>query len=165
MFDAQYIVNQAGAVITWDETTKQNYATWEADGVTKVDGLGTQMHVACYANESTQRSKERAVEEMYRLMAATGKLVRVSELDMTYIDASGNEVATENMTEAQHKAMADYYTFIVKKYFEIVPENQQYGITHWSPTDNGWRGNTPVGLWDTNYNRKQAYYGFIEGMK
>ena len=31
--------------------------------------------------------------------------------------------------------------------------------------DNGWRGNTPVGLWDTNYNRKQAYYGFIEGMK
>lgn len=168
--DLKLFINDYNLESDWDGNKKLKsmihwVEVWEADGVTKVDGLGTQMHVACYANESTQRSKERAVEEMYRLMAATGKLVRVSELDMTYIDASGNEVATENMTEAQHKAMADYYTFIVKKYFEIVPENQQYGITHWSPTDNGWRGNTPVGLWDTNYNRKQAYYGFIEGLK
>lgn len=34
MYDAKYIVNQAGATPTWDETTKQNYATWEAEGVT-----------------------------------------------------------------------------------------------------------------------------------
>lgn len=168
--DLKLFINDYNLESDWDDNKKLKsmihwVEVWEADGVTKVDGLGTQMHVACYANENTQKSKERAVEEMYRLMAATGKLVRVSELDMTYIDVSGNEVATEDMTEAQHQAMADYYTFIVKKYFEIVPESQQYGITHWSPTDNGWRGNTPVGLWDTNYNRKQAYYGFIEGFK
>lgn len=168
--DLKLFINDYNLESDWDDNKKLKsmihwVEVWEADGVTKVDGLGTQMHVACYANENTQKSKERAVEEMYRLMAATGKLVRVSELDMTYIDVSGNEVATEDMTEAQHQAMADYYTFIVKKYFEIVPESQQYGITHWSPTDNGWRGNTPVGLWDTNYNRKQAYYGFMEGFK
>lgn len=34
MYDAQYVVNQAGATAAWDETTKQNYATWEAGGVT-----------------------------------------------------------------------------------------------------------------------------------
>lgn len=34
MADARAVVEQAGAQITWDETTQQNYATWEANGVT-----------------------------------------------------------------------------------------------------------------------------------
>lgn len=34
MADARAVVEQAGAEITWDETTQQNYATWEANGVT-----------------------------------------------------------------------------------------------------------------------------------
>lgn len=34
MADARAVVDQAGAQITWDEETQQNYATWEADGVT-----------------------------------------------------------------------------------------------------------------------------------
>lgn len=34
MSDARAVVEQAGATITWDDTTKQNYATWEADGST-----------------------------------------------------------------------------------------------------------------------------------
>lgn len=34
MSDARYIVDMAGAEITWDETTKQNYAEWESGGVT-----------------------------------------------------------------------------------------------------------------------------------
>lgn len=34
MYDAKYVVNQAGATAAWDETTKQNFATWESGGVT-----------------------------------------------------------------------------------------------------------------------------------
>ena len=34
MADARAVVEQAGAQITWDEATQQNYATWEANGVT-----------------------------------------------------------------------------------------------------------------------------------
>lgn len=34
MADARAVVEQAGAQITWDEMTQQNYATWEANGVT-----------------------------------------------------------------------------------------------------------------------------------
>ena len=75
---------------------------------------------------------------------------------------------TENMTEAQHKAMAEYYKFIVKKYFEIIPAAQQYGITQWcatdAPSDSGWRGGEPVGLWDSNYSRKHTYAGFADGL-
>lgn len=137
---------------------------WESDGVTKIDGIGTQMHVSCYADTKTQESKQAAVVEMFKLMAETGKLVKVSELDMTYIDAGGNEVPTANMTEEQHKAMSAYYTFIIKKYFELIPAEQQYGITQWSLTDDGWRGKTPVGLWSTEYRRKHVYAGFADGL-
>lgn len=34
MSEAQYVVAQAGAQASWDDNTKQNYATWEAEGST-----------------------------------------------------------------------------------------------------------------------------------
>ena len=34
MAEAQTVVEQAGVTAEWDDKTKQNYATWEADGVT-----------------------------------------------------------------------------------------------------------------------------------
>ncbi len=108
---------------------------------------------------------------MLELMAATGKLVKISELDMGYVDADGNTVPTVAMTEAQHQAMAAYYKFIVSKYFEIIPASQQYGITQWCLTDasgelgTGWRGGEPVGLWDLNFSRKHTYAGFAEGLQ
>ena len=107
---------------------------------------------------------------MLKLMAATGKLVKISELDMGYVDRNGNTVATVDVTDAQLREMADFYDFIVRKYMEIVPPAQQYGITQWCPTDapgalgTGWRGGEPVGLWDLNYNRKYAYAGFANGL-
>ena len=59
----------------------------------------------------------------------------------------------------------------VKKYFEIIPVAQQYGITQWcatdapgAPGDSNWRGGEPVGLWDSNYNRKHTYAGFADGL-
>jgi len=34
MAEAQTVVEQAGVTAEWDDKTKQNYATWEADGST-----------------------------------------------------------------------------------------------------------------------------------
>lgn len=141
---------------------------WEADGVTKIDGIGSQMHISCYMNESTQTSKKNAVENSFKLMAATGKLVRISELDMGMVDASGNDVPTANMTEAMHQRMASYYEWIIKKYLEIVPAKQQWAICQWcatdSPTNSGWRANTPVGIWTLDWYRKHTYAGFARGL-
>lgn len=171
--DLKLFINDYNLESDWDDNKKLKslikwIERWEEDGVTKVDGIGTQMHVSYHANPATQESKERHIVKMYELMAATGKLVKVSELDMGYVDENGNSVKTADMTEEQHKAMAEYYKFIVKKYFEIIPVAQQYGITQWcitdSPTDSGWRGGEPVGLWDLNYNRKHAYAGFASGL-
>jgi GH35 family endo-1,4-beta-xylanase len=168
-------INDYNLESDWDQNKKLKslihwVEVWESDNVTKIDGLATQMHVSCYANEATMESKKAAVVEMFKLMAATGKLVKVSELDMGYVDADGNTVPTVSMTEEQHQAMADYYTFIVNAYFENVPAAQQYGITQWCITDasgelgTGWRGGEPVGLWDLGYNRKHTYAGFADGL-
>ena len=141
---------------------------WEKDDVTKIDGIGSQMHISCYGNPKTQEAKKNAIENMLKLMAESGKLVRISELDMGYVDANGKEVKTADMTEEQHKEMRALYEFVVKKYLEIIPENQQWGICQWcvtdSPANSGWRAGLPVGLWDSDYYRKHTYGGFAAGL-
>lgn len=142
---------------------------WEKDGVTKIDGIGSQMHISCYADEATNESKKNAIVNMLNLMAESGKLCKISELDMAYVDASGNTVPTTKMTEEQHKQMRDLYEFVVSKYFEIIPLAQQYGITQWCATDSpdttgAWRKGCPTGLWDSNYLRKHTYAGFAAGL-
>ena len=141
---------------------------WEADGVTKIDGIGSQMHVTCSMDPAKQKENEEAYVNMLNLMVGSHKLVRISELDMGLEDKNGNLVNTTDMTEEEHKAMRAYYEFIVKKYLEIVPENQQWGICQWcatdSPANSGWRAGLPVGLWDLDYYRKHTYGGFAAGL-
>ena len=174
--DLKLFINDYNLESDWDDNKKLKsliewIKVWESDGVTKIDGIGSQMHVSCYENPDTQASKEEHVVKMLELMAASGKLVKISELDMGYVDANGNTVPTTSMTEEQHQAMARYYRFIISKYFEIIPAAQQYGITQWCITDapgelgTGWRGGEPVGLWDQNYRRKHTYAGFVAGLQ
>lgn len=141
---------------------------WESDGVTKIDGIGTQMHVTYALKPETQQKNEEAVVKMFQLLAASGKLIKISELDMGISDETGKSILTTNVTQEQHKAMSDYYKFIIKKYFELIPAAQRYGITQWaatdSPADSGWRKGEPIGLWDLNYNRKHTYAGFADGL-
>lgn len=141
---------------------------WEKDGVTKIDGIGSQMHVSCSMDPAEQKRREDAYVNMLNLMVASRKLVRISELDMGLEDKNGNQIKTTDMTEEQHEKMRAYYEFIVKKYLEIVPENQQWGICQWcatdSPANSGWRAGLPVGLWDLDYYRKHTYGGFAAGL-
>lgn len=149
---------------------------WEKDGVTKIDGIGSQMHVSCCMDPVEQKKREDAYVNMLNLMVSTGRLVRISELDMGLevpnLDKNSKDpyiqVKTTDMTEEQHKAMRAYYEFIVKKYLEIVPKEQQWGICQWcatdSPANSGWRPGLPVGLWDLDYYRKHTYAGFAAGL-
>ena len=159
------------------ESLKHWIEEWEKDGVTKIDGIGSQMHVSCCMDPVEQKKREDAYVNMLNLMVSTGRLVRISELDMG-LEVKKNEVKdgeypyvqvnTTDMTEEQHKAMRAYYEFIVKKYLEIVPKEQQWGICQWcatdSPANSGWRPGLPVGLWDLDYYRKHTYAGFAAGL-
>ena len=153
---------------------------WEKKGQelgynTKIDGIGSQMHISYYEDPQTLESKKKGIQNMLKIMAETGKLVRISELDMGYVDAEGNDVTTAQLEKlpidkrvAKEKAMAEYYKWIIEQYFAIVPTSQQYGICQWcltdSPASSSWRGGLPVGLWNLNYQRKPAYGGFAEGL-
>lgn len=174
--ELKLFINDYNLESSWDgnkklKSLKHWIEEWEKDGVTKIDGIGSQMHVTCSMDPATQKKNEEAYVNMLNLMVESHKLVRISELDMGLaVKKDGKDILvnTTDMTEEQHKAMRAYYEFIVKKYFEIVPENQQWGICQWcvtdSPANSGWRAGLPVGLWDLDYYRKHTYGGFAAGL-
>lgn len=166
-------INDYNLESDWDDNGKLKSLIkwihdWEADGVTKIDGIASQMHISCYADHDKQESVKNHIVKMLKLMKKSEKLCKISELDMGYVDAAGKEVTYDQMTEEQHKEMRDLYTFVLQKYFEIIPIDKQYGITQWcatdSPKDSGWRPGLPTGLWDLNYLRKHTYAGFAVGL-
>ena len=170
--DVKLFINDYNLESDWDDNKKLKslinwIKKWEADGVTKIDGIGTQMHINCYISSTNQKSVEEHIVKMFKLMAESGKLCRVSELDMGFVKGSTN-VPTSEITEAQHKKMANFYQWIVEQYLTIIPPEQQWGICQWCPTDSpensGWRANEPVGIWDLDYYRKHVYAGFAEGL-
>lgn len=183
--DLKLFINDYNLESDWDNNQKVKslvywIGVWEKKGKelgynTKIDGIGSQMHISYYENPQTQESKKKGIQNMLTIMAKTGKLVRISELDMGYVDANGNDVTTAQLEKlpidervAKEKAMAEYYKWIIEQYFAIVPVSQQYGICQWcltdAPADSGWRKGQPVGLWNLNYQRKPAYGGFADGL-
>ena len=174
--DVKLFINDYNLESDWDDNKKVKslinwIKKWEADGVTKIDGIGTQMHISCYEDANLMNSAKQHITKMFELMAASGKLVRVSEMDMGYVRGSnkwGGSIKTSQVTEAEHKKMADFYEWIFKEFFRIVPPEQQWGICQWCTTDapenSGWRGGEPVGIWDLNYYRKHVYAGFVRGL-
>lgn len=175
--DLKLFINDYNLESWWDGNAKLKsliewIKVWESDGETRIDGIGTQMHVSYILNEEDQKKQEASIVEMFNLLAASGKLVKISELDMGIVEnAFGAGIAASAVTEEQHQKMAQFYKFIVSKYLEIIPAAQQYGITQWCTSDpggslgSGWRGGEPVGLWDVNYGRKHTYAGFADGLQ
>ncbi|WP_069660992.1 endo-1,4-beta-xylanase [Arcticibacter eurypsychrophilus] len=121
----------------------------------KVDGIGTQMHI----DATSDKGK---IDEMFRLLAATGKIIKVSELDM------GVGAQTTVATAEQYAAQAAMYKYVIAKYFELIPAAQRYGITIWSPLDSpkssSWRAGEPIGLWTEGFVRKPSYVGVADGL-
>jgi GH35 family endo-1,4-beta-xylanase len=119
-----------------------------------VDGIGTQMHVST----SITRAE---VDAMFQKLAATGKLVRVTELDV--------QVGTTTPSTNELAEQADTYQMIIESYKENVPSAQQSGITIWSLTDNSreheyWLPDDSPNIFDANYGRKHAYKGVCDGL-
>lgn len=120
----------------------------------QVDGIGTQMHISIDSDKNN-------IEAMFQKLGATGKLVKVTELDIT--------VGTNSPTLEQYAQQADMYRYVVDMYRKHVPEAQQYGITVWSVSDHPrehefWLPDDAPNLWDANYQRKHAYKGFADGL-
>ncbi len=174
--DVKLFINDYNLESDWDNNKKVKSLVgwikkWEADGVTHIDGIGTQMHISCFESDKILNDIKKHITQMFEVIANSGKLCRVSEMDMGYVRGSnrwGSSVKTEQLTEAEHKRMADFYEWIIKEYLRIIPPEQQWGICQWcttdAPSNSGWRGGEPVGIWDLNYYRKHVYAGFVRGL-
>ena len=139
----------------------------EKNGSPIVDGIGTQMHVTLNCSDDAEKNAasiaelKAKVDAMFQTMAATGKLVRVTELDLS--------LGTGTPSSNQYKAQSDAYRMIVESYKTNVPEAQQSGITIWSLSDNEaeheyWLKGQVPNLFDKDYKRKWAYKGFCDGI-
>lgn len=121
----------------------------------RVDGIGTQMHIGLEIDRQN-------IIESFKLLAATGKMIKVSELDIGLGPDITN--ATPELLEQQ----SELYKFVVQAYMEFIPAKQRYGITLWSPTDSpensSWRAGEPIGIWNLNLIRKPAYRGVADGL-
>lgn len=122
-----------------------------------VDGIGTQMHVTA----DTTATFKTKIDNMFKTMVATGKLVRVTELDV--------RVNTATPSSGQFEVQALTYQYIIQSYLKNVPSAQRSGITIWSLTDHAreheyWLPNDAPNLFDKNYGRKHAYKGACDGL-
>lgn len=140
----------------------------KANGSPIVDGIGSQVHFDLHAatdntatNDSIIKGLRAKVDAMFKALAATGKLVRVTELDVS--------LGTSSPSAAQYKCQSDCYKMIFESYKANIPEAQQSGITIWSLSDNEaeheyWlKGDVP-NIFDASYLRKWAYKGVCDGI-
>ena len=139
-----------------------------ANGAPIVDGIGTQMHITLSGTSDDAENNANKVAELrakldkqFKELAATGKLIRVTELDIT--------LGTSSPSAAQYKAQSDAYKAVFDSYLANVPEAQQSGITIWSLTDADdeheyWLNGEVPNLWDKAFKRKWAYKGVCDGL-
>lgn len=125
----------------------------ESQGAT-VDGIGTQMHISI-TSDTTK------MIQMFQKLAASGKLIKVTELDI--------KVNTKTPTLDDLAKQANMYKFVIDAYKKYIPKAQQYGITIWGVSDNKieheyWIPDDAPNLWDANYKRKHAFKGVCDGL-
>lgn len=128
---------------------------------TPIDGIGTQMHVDISTSNASIRNA-------YQRLAATGLLVHVSELDIAVNPKNDPAmVFTKQLQDAQ----ADKYQTVAALYKQNVPARLQYGITLWSFSDaDSWlvadkKQRDMPNVFDAQYEKKEAYFGLLQGLK
>ncbi|EOR93338.1 Endo-1,4-beta-xylanase A precursor [Arcticibacter svalbardensis MN12-7] len=125
-----------------------------------INGIGLQMHTRYNQSDAN-------LAIAINSAAQTGLKVHIAELDIA-VNPDNNQSLTFTSSLAQQQA--EKYKFIVKTY-NAIPKAQQFGITTWNLTDGDtWitgeysRPDWPLPF-DSNYKRKAAYQGILEGLK
>ena len=124
------------------ESLKYWIGIWDANGA-KIDGINAKLNLSYSEDAATQEANKATLNTLLDNLASTGKLIRLSNFDISYKDASGANVAAKDITEAQRQQLADYYGYVIKSYMSKIPHEKQAGICKGNLVDTG----DPVGLW------------------
>jgi endo-1,4-beta-xylanase len=153
-YGQEYSANKLQAILTMVADLKKR-------GI-PIDGIGLQMHIGINTSDNGMLT---AISEY----AKTGLKVHFSELDISLTGGTKNPSLV--FTDALKETQKQKYKTVAKFYKQIVDPAQQFGITTWNVGDaDSWlrgfiqKNEYPL-LFDDNYNRKPAYYGFIEGLR
>ena len=125
------------------ESLKYWMNKWEANGAI-LDGINAELNLTYSEDATTQAANEAALNELLDNLASTGKLVRLSNFDIKYQDATGAAVSPIAITADQRQKLADYYAFVIKSYMNKIPHDKQAGICKANMVDTS---ADPVGLW------------------
>ncbi len=139
----------AGAKLFISETDlnsnadKLNAVISYANTIADIDGIA--VNLSLYMDSDLE-----AVGSMLEDLAATGKLIYITNLYVKTPIGSDVKIIPDPLLSEIYKGVLDLY---VSK----VPVSQQYGISLSSPVgDNG--------LWNAGFNRKEAFMGFAIGL-
>ena len=131
------------------ESLKYWIGVWDNRGA-KIDGINAKLNLTYSENPQTQAATEALLNTLLENLASTGKLIRLSNFDIKYQDASGANVAAKDISEAQRQQLADFYGHVIKSYMNKIPHDKQAGICKGNLADTS----DPVGLWSIDSKSK-----------
>ena len=127
---------------------------------TLIDGVGAQMHISYNGPSKSQ------IQSLADQVVAKGKKLHFAELD---IRANPNKDITSLTTERAQEQRVKYKEVV--QIYNSIPLANKFALTVWGIRDNeSWLidfwGNAdwPL-LFDSSYNKKAAYFGFLEGLQ
>ena len=163
--DLRFFISEAGL----DDPQKMaslNYwiHIWDAHGA-KIDGINAKLDLNYSEDPATQAVNEATLISLLDNLAATGKLIRLSNFAIKYKDAEGANVTAKDITEAQRQQLADYYGYVIKCYMNKIPHDKQAGLCKGNMADT----TEPVGLWSIDskskdWVRNATYKAFCDAL-
>lgn len=150
------------------ESLKYWMGVWDAKGA-QIDGINAKLSLSYSEDAATQAETENTLNTLLDNLAQTGKLIRLSNFDIKYKDATGVSVLASNITEEQRQKLADFYAYVIKKYMNTIPNDKQAGICKLNMLDTS----DPVGMWssevvnskgDKDWVRNATYKAFCDAL-
>ena len=136
---------------------------WDARGA-KIDGINAKVNLTYSEDAATQKANKDSFEKLLNNLAKTGKLIRISNFDIKYVNADGKNVSAKDITVDQRQTLANYYAEVIQSYMSIIPHELQAGICKLNMADT----NDPVGLWavskSKDWVRTSTYEAFCKAL-
>ena len=146
------------------ESLKYWINIWDAKGA-KIDGINAKVNLTFSEDAAKQEANRKSIDGLLENLASTGKMIRLSNFDIKYQDATGSSVAATDITAEQRQKLADYYAYVIKSYMTKIPHEKQAGICKGNMADTS----DPVGLWavdskSKDWVRTATYKAFCDAL-